>query len=102
MSTEHEVLFSAQVIAESVRRLAQRIDEGFRGESLVVLAVLKGAAIFAADLVRVMSRADMSPPSTSELRTTVLGLSAVPRRSDLYGRHPKRPTCQASLLCPCG
>jgi hypoxanthine phosphoribosyltransferase len=52
--TEHTVLFSADVIADKVRELAGRIDRDYGDDGLVVVVVMKGAAIFAADLVRAM------------------------------------------------
>jgi hypoxanthine-guanine phosphoribosyltransferase len=53
MATEHTVLFSADVIAEKVGELAGRIDRDYGDDGVaVVVLVLKGAAIFAADLVR--------------------------------------------------
>ena len=54
MATEHTVLFSADTIAEKVNELAARIDGDHGDGGVVVIVVLKGAAIFAADLVRAM------------------------------------------------
>ena len=54
MASEHTVLFSADAIAEKVHELAARIDRDHSDEGVVVIVVLKGAAIFAADLVRAM------------------------------------------------
>ena len=56
MANEHVVLFSAEVVAETVQDLAASIDRELGGSSsLVVLTVLKGAAIFSSDLVRAMT-----------------------------------------------
>jgi hypoxanthine phosphoribosyltransferase len=55
MAVEHSVLFSAEVIAEAVDGIATSVDRDFGGDGLVVLTVLKGAAIFSADLVRAMT-----------------------------------------------
>jgi hypoxanthine phosphoribosyltransferase len=54
MATEHTVLFRGEAIAEKVIELAARIDGDHGDDGVVVIVVLKGAAIFAADLVRVM------------------------------------------------
>jgi hypoxanthine phosphoribosyltransferase len=54
-ATEHTELFSAAVIAEAVQELAKSIDHDFRDDGVVVITVMKGAAIFAADLVRAMT-----------------------------------------------
>lgn len=48
------MLFSAEVVAEAVQELAASIDRDFGSTRLVVLTVLKGAAIFSSDLVRTM------------------------------------------------
>ncbi len=55
MARDHTVLFSADKIAETVSELAVRIDRDHSDDGVVVVVVvLKGAAIFAADLVRAM------------------------------------------------
>ena len=54
MATAHTVLFSADAIADTVDQLARRIDRDHGDEGLIVVVVMKGAAIFAADLVRAM------------------------------------------------
>lgn len=46
------VLFSAEQIAERVRALGEEISNDYRGRSLVILALLKGSFVFAADLIR--------------------------------------------------
>ena len=46
------VLHSAAQIAERVRALGQTITRDYTGRPLVVLVVLKGSFIFAADLIR--------------------------------------------------
>ncbi|HNR29695.1 MAG TPA: hypoxanthine phosphoribosyltransferase [Candidatus Hydrogenedentes bacterium] len=48
-------LFDAETIAARVTALAAAIDRDRAGGSLLVIAVLKGAALFAADLVRRLS-----------------------------------------------
>ena len=45
-------LLKASQIEEGVSRLAQEIQRDYRGKDLVVVGVLKGAAVFLADLVR--------------------------------------------------
>jgi hypoxanthine phosphoribosyltransferase len=47
-----KILYSAEEIAKRVRELGARITEDYRGRSLVLLAVLKGSFVFAADLAR--------------------------------------------------
>lgn len=51
---DHTVLFSAEDIEHEVKRLAAAID-ATAARSLLVVAVLKGAAIFSSDLVRAMT-----------------------------------------------
>jgi len=47
-----EVLFSREQIAERVHALGQQISTEYAGESIVLIGVLKGAAIFLSDLAR--------------------------------------------------
>ena len=50
-----EVYLPAELIAARVRELAAAIDRDHRGHPLVLVAVLKGAAVFAADLSRALT-----------------------------------------------
>ena len=47
-----EVLFSAQQIQQRVQAVGEQISADYRGERVVLVGVLKGAAIFLADLAR--------------------------------------------------
>ncbi len=47
-----DVLFSREQIDERVRAIGKQISEEYKGESIVLIGVLKGAAIFLADLAR--------------------------------------------------
>lgn len=55
-----EPVFAAEAIAERIGTVAQRIA-GARLEGLLVVAILKGSFVFAADLLRAMHRAGLSP-----------------------------------------
>ncbi|MEM1310967.1 MAG: hypoxanthine phosphoribosyltransferase [Cyanobacteria bacterium P01_H01_bin.153] len=52
MDSNWVLYISKDEIAQTVRILAQAIDQDYEGRSLVVVAVLKGAFIFVADLIR--------------------------------------------------
>jgi hypoxanthine phosphoribosyltransferase len=47
-----QILFSRVEIAEKVREIGARITRDYAGRSLVLLSVLKGSFVFAADLAR--------------------------------------------------
>jgi hypoxanthine phosphoribosyltransferase len=47
-----KVLFGQKEIADRVAELGRQIDHDYAGQSIVLLGVLKGAAIFLADLAR--------------------------------------------------
>lgn len=47
-----EVLISKQQISERVREIGAQISAEYEGQSIVLIGVLKGAAIFLADLAR--------------------------------------------------
>ncbi len=50
-----KLLYSKDVIAKEVERLAQEISEDFRDEEVLVVCVLKGSFLFVADLVRAIT-----------------------------------------------
>jgi hypoxanthine phosphoribosyltransferase len=47
-----DILFSKSQIAERVRQIGAQISSDYEGQSIVLIGVLKGAAIFLADLAR--------------------------------------------------
>ena len=47
-----DVLFTQQQIAERVRAIGAQISADYQGKSIVLIGVLKGAAIFLSDLAR--------------------------------------------------
>ncbi len=49
-----EVVFSAEEIAAAIRRLADSIRRDYAGEPILMVGVLKGAVLFAADLMRAL------------------------------------------------
>lgn len=50
-----EVLFSSDTLSEKVRELAERISNDYKGKDLVVVGILKGSVIFAAELIKNIS-----------------------------------------------
>lgn len=52
MSELPKPLLSAEVIAKRVRELGAEITEAYQGRSVVLVCVLKGSYVFAADLAR--------------------------------------------------
>lgn len=62
MSKEHriEVLYDESVIAGRVESLASEIADA-KPRDLLVVAILKGSFMFAADLIRALHRAGLSP-----------------------------------------
>jgi len=53
--TDLEVLFSRERIRDRVAQMGRQIDRDYAGEAIVLVGVLKGAAIFLADLARSIS-----------------------------------------------
>src|SRR5262249_40558365 len=53
-----EILFDEVQIQSAVERLAQELTRDYSGRELVVIGILKGAAVFMADLIR---RISLSP-----------------------------------------
>ncbi|NYF80682.1 hypoxanthine phosphoribosyltransferase [Granulicella arctica] len=50
-----DVLYSKTQIAERVAAIGKQISEDYEGQSIVLIGVLKGAAIFLADLARAIT-----------------------------------------------
>jgi hypoxanthine phosphoribosyltransferase len=75
-----EVVFPAATIAERIDAMAQRIAQ-VRLDDLLVVAVLKGSFVFAADLLRALHRAGLSPQvdflSLSSYRTATVSSGSV-------------------------
>ncbi|HSQ77604.1 MAG TPA: hypoxanthine phosphoribosyltransferase [Nitrospirota bacterium] len=55
MTELQEILFDEQAIAGKVRELAGQISHDYAGKELVLIGILKGAVMFAADLMRSIS-----------------------------------------------
>ena len=47
-----EILFSEEVINAKIKELATRISDDYKGKDLLVVGVLKGSVIFAAELIK--------------------------------------------------
>lgn len=47
-----EVLFAEETIKEKVKELAEQISRDYEGKELLVVGVLKGSVLFAADLIK--------------------------------------------------
>ena len=47
-----EILFSEEVINAKIKELAGRISDDYKGKELLVVGVLKGSVIFAAELIK--------------------------------------------------
>lgn len=94
--TDHriDVLYSAEIIAERNRALAEAVRDAGYVDNLLVVAVLKGGFVFAADLIRALHHAGISPEvdfmSLSSYRsgTTSTGTVTVLRdlETDVAGR----------------
>jgi hypoxanthine phosphoribosyltransferase len=54
-AADMEILFSREEIADRVAALGKQISEDYAGQSIVLIGVLKGAAIFLSDLARAIS-----------------------------------------------
>ncbi|HPD57301.1 MAG TPA: hypoxanthine phosphoribosyltransferase [Smithellaceae bacterium] len=52
---QKEILYKNEDIEKRVRELARQISKDYAGRELIVIGILKGAFIFMADLIRVLS-----------------------------------------------
>jgi hypoxanthine phosphoribosyltransferase len=86
------MLFDEQTIAKKVKELADRISADYAGKDLVLVCILKGAAVFMADLMRCLSM----PVMVDFVRAASYGASTEPSRNivitkdietDIKGKH---------------
>jgi hypoxanthine phosphoribosyltransferase len=56
-----DVLFSETVISDRVTALGQEVRDAGFGPDPIVIAILKGGFVFAADLIRALHRAGLTP-----------------------------------------
>jgi len=54
MNAEYDVLVSASEISEKIKKLGAELTKLYAGEEVVVIPLLRGAFMFAADLIRAM------------------------------------------------
>jgi hypoxanthine phosphoribosyltransferase len=87
-----EILFDEQLIIEKVRELAGRISKDYAGKEVVLICILKGAAVFTADLMRHIS----VPVMVDYMQAASYGLSTTSSRNiiikkeietDISGKH---------------
>ena len=50
-----EILFSEEVLTKRIKELAGEINRDYQGKDLVVVGILKGSVIFAAELIKNIS-----------------------------------------------
>lgn len=51
-TSKRKIIFSHEEINKEVQRLGQQISKDYMGEKILVISLLKGSFIFAADLIR--------------------------------------------------
>jgi hypoxanthine phosphoribosyltransferase len=87
-----EILFDDQAITEKVREIAARISADYAGKELVLICILKGAAVFTADLMRSLTlpitvefvqAASYGASTTASKKITVENDSTI----DISGKH---------------
>lgn len=92
MAEIQEILFDEQAIAGKIRELAAQISHDYAGKELVLIGILKGAVMFAADLMRCISL----PVTMEFIQAASYGNGAISSRSvtvrkdlntDIKGKH---------------
>lgn len=87
-----EILIDEQTIIEKVRELAERISKDYAGKEVVIVCILKGAAVFTSDLMRHLSL----PVVVDYMQAASYGLSTTSSRkiiikkdieTDISGKH---------------
>jgi hypoxanthine phosphoribosyltransferase len=86
------LLVASGQIDEKVRELGARITEDYRGESLLLVGILRGAVVFLSDLMRHLElpcEIDFIEVSSYGAGTTTSGVVRILKdlREDITGRH---------------
>jgi hypoxanthine phosphoribosyltransferase len=50
-----EILFSEEVLAKRIKELANEVSKDYKGKNLLVVGILKGSVLFAAELIKNIS-----------------------------------------------
>jgi hypoxanthine phosphoribosyltransferase len=83
MNDVQEILFDEHAIADKVREIAARISADYAGKELVLICILKGAAVFTADLMR-----HLALPVTMEfIQTASYGASTTSSKNIAVAKH---------------
>jgi hypoxanthine phosphoribosyltransferase len=82
MAEIQEILFDEMAIAGKVRELAERISRDYAGKELVLIGILKGAVMFAADLMRCIS----VPVTVEFIQAASYGNGTISSRSVTVGK----------------
>ena len=87
-----DLLVASGEIEEKVRELGGRITEDYRGESLLLVGILRGAVVFLSDLMRHLElpcEIDFIEVSSYGAGTTTSGVVRILKdlREDITGRH---------------
>ena len=87
-----DLLVASWEIDEKVRELGARITEDYRGESLLLVGILRGAVVFLSDLMRHLElpcEIDFIEVSSYGAGTTTSGVVRILKdlREDITGRH---------------
>jgi hypoxanthine phosphoribosyltransferase len=92
MDDDLEILIDERSIQDKVREMAECISRDYAGKELIALSVLKGAALFTADLVRGIS----TPVTVDFVQAASYGAASEPTAevslekdiaADIQGRH---------------
>jgi hypoxanthine phosphoribosyltransferase len=87
-----DLLVASAQIDQKVRELGARITEDYRGESLLLVGILRGAVVFLSDLMRHLElpcEIDFIEVSSYGAGTTTSGVVRILKdlREDITGRH---------------
>lgn len=47
-----EILYSEEILSKRIKELASEISTDYRGKDLLIVGILKGSVIFAAELIK--------------------------------------------------
>ena len=92
MNDIEDILYDEAAIAGKIREMGERISQDYAREELVMICILKGAALFTADLVRAISSPvtlEFIQASSYGMTTSSAGNVVIKKdtETDIEGRH---------------
>ena len=90
LDKDFEISMTNETIQQKVKALAQRINHDYQGKNPIMVCILNGAFMFAADLVRYL---DFQPEITFARFSSYEGTDTTGKVTEVMGITTRLPAC---------